>query len=411
MSLFNDASLIVTPNGYKEGKIYSLKPFNGSGDLTVVRNTTATRVNSNGLIETVGLNVPRIDYSNGSCPSILVEPQRTNFALRSEEFNDASWLLIGATTSSNVAISPSGTTNADELIGDGTSTVVRIRRSASLSAGVHTFSCFLKSGTDNFAFLEFSGFLDISGTSTAFFDLANGTTPTSGASIENYGNGWYRCYISATISLLDTSGTVGFRVVPNISANSFPTVGDANGKSILAWGAQLEAGAYPTSYIPTTSASVTRNVDVIRKTDISSLIGQTEGTIFVGIYDYNFTPNNASPYFEIYADANNRIIILKNTSNQYQLVVRNGGVTQLSIATASISGNSKIAIAYKENDCVVYVNGVQVGIDTSVTIPTCSAVYLGASIVGVFVQKDVFNVAALWKERFTNAQLAQLTTI
>jgi len=133
--------------------------------------------------------------------------------------------------------------------------------------------------------------------------------------------------------------------------------------------------------------------------------------MFVGIYDYNFTPNNTSPYFEIYGDANNRIIIFKNTSNQYQLVIRNGGVTTLSIVTASISGNSKIAIGYKENDCVVYVNGVQVGIDTSVTIPTCSAVYLGASITGVFVQKDVFNVAALWKTRLTNAQLAQLTTI
>jgi hypothetical protein len=83
MSLFEDASLIVTPNAVKAGKLYSIKPTDGSGDLSVVRATSATRANANGLIETVGANIPRLDYSNGSCPSILVEPQRTNLVFPS----------------------------------------------------------------------------------------------------------------------------------------------------------------------------------------------------------------------------------------------------------------------------------------------------------------------------------------
>ena len=84
MSLFESASLVITPNGTKASKLYSIKPTDGSGDLTVTRATTATRVNSAGLIETVSANVPRLDYSNGSCPSILVEPQRTNLVYPSD---------------------------------------------------------------------------------------------------------------------------------------------------------------------------------------------------------------------------------------------------------------------------------------------------------------------------------------
>jgi hypothetical protein len=84
MSLFESASLVVTPNGTKASKLYAIKPTDGSGDLVVTRETTATRVNSAGLIENVAVNVPRLDYSNGTCPSILVEPQRTNLLLNSE---------------------------------------------------------------------------------------------------------------------------------------------------------------------------------------------------------------------------------------------------------------------------------------------------------------------------------------
>ena len=85
MSLYNDASLIVTPNGYKEGKLFSIVPTDGSGDLSVTRATTATYVGSDGLIKTAGVNEARLDYTNASCPSILVEPQRTNLVRYSEE--------------------------------------------------------------------------------------------------------------------------------------------------------------------------------------------------------------------------------------------------------------------------------------------------------------------------------------
>lgn len=274
MSLYDDASLIMYPSGYKSGKIYCQKPTDGSGDLTFTRASTATRVNPSGLIESVASGVPRIDYTGGGCGKLLLEPQRTNLLTFSEQFDN--WSFIGATANPNVSASPDGYQSADEVIGDGSSTNVRTYLRVSTSAGVHTFSVFLKSGNTNFAFIEFSGFGGITGTTFAYFDLANGTTPTSGATIEDYGNGWYMCSISATIDASDTNGNVGFKATPSTSASAFPTAGDADGKYIYGWGAQLEAGSYATSYIPTAGSAVTRLADVASVTTPAGVTEITE---------------------------------------------------------------------------------------------------------------------------------------
>jgi hypothetical protein len=83
MTLLSEASFLVTPNGYKASKLYAAIPTNGNGDMTVTRATTATRVDENDLISSVASNVPRIDYTGGGCPSILLEPQRDNMVLNS----------------------------------------------------------------------------------------------------------------------------------------------------------------------------------------------------------------------------------------------------------------------------------------------------------------------------------------
>jgi hypothetical protein len=83
MSLLDTASLILTPNGYKASKLYSVKPTDATGDMVVSRGTSATRVNSVGLIELMPIDVPRLDYTGGGCPKILVEPARTNLVFPS----------------------------------------------------------------------------------------------------------------------------------------------------------------------------------------------------------------------------------------------------------------------------------------------------------------------------------------
>jgi len=115
MSLLDDASLLVTPNAEKATKLYSIIPTNGNGDFTVTRATTKTRTDSSGLVVNVPINEPSLDYSLGSCPNILLEPQRTNVVLRSEEFNNASWLKTSATITANSSTSPSGALNADTI--------------------------------------------------------------------------------------------------------------------------------------------------------------------------------------------------------------------------------------------------------------------------------------------------------
>jgi len=313
-------------------------------------------------------NVPRIDYTGGGCGKLLLEGQRTNLVIYSEQFDN--WSFIGATANPNVSASPDGYQSADEIIGDGSSNNVRTYIGLSTSAGVNTFSVFLKSGNTNFAYIEFSGFGGITGTTAAYFDLANGTTPTSGANIEDYGDGWYRCSISATIDASDTSGNVSFRATPNTVASSFPTAGDADGKYVLAWGAQLELGSYPTSYIPTLGTAVTRVADGASKSGISSLINSEEGVLYVEGSVLDFATTNSWISISEDANYNNNQFNLRfvENSNLIQVVSRADGLGQdvvLNYALTDKTALNKIAVKYKLNDWALWVNGVEVDTETS----------------------------------------------
>jgi hypothetical protein len=115
MTLLSEASFLVTPNGYKASKLYAAIPTNGNGDMTFTRATTATRVDENDLVSSVASNVPRIDYTGGGCPSILLEPQRTNLVTYSEDFSNASWSKGDSTIVVNSTMSPSNILNATLL--------------------------------------------------------------------------------------------------------------------------------------------------------------------------------------------------------------------------------------------------------------------------------------------------------
>jgi hypothetical protein len=407
MSLFESASLVVTPNGTKASKLYAIKPTDGSGDLTVTRATSATRVNANGVIETVASNVPRIDYSGGGCPSILVEGQRTNLVLYSQQFDNAYWGQFLCTITANDAISPDGTQNADKIVSTlaNSNNVVFRNNITGISGGSQTISFFAKAGTSSTARLQI---FDLTNVFSSEYNLTNGTTAntTAGATatIKLYGNGWYSCTLTAT----------------TLAANHFFDFGiksTAVGQFAYIYGAQFESLAnYATSYIPTTTASVTRNADVISKTGISSLIGQTEGTLYTEI-KVNKLIGAASRYIFHLSDgtANNRIYIAFSgaASNVLRARIFNGGTLQCSINSSALTstGTYKLAMAYKNNDIVFYVNGVQIGTDTSATIPTCSRVDIGQNYNNVAQLSDNILLSTLWKTRLTNAELAELTTI
>jgi hypothetical protein len=420
MSLFEQASLVITPTAYKAGKLYAIKPTNGSGDLSVVRATTATRVNGSGLVETVAIDIPRLDYTSAVCPSILVETQRTNVTLRSEEFVNPSWIKTNTTATANTIIAPSGNLTADtfsDIIMVGNNTYTMSQSSTYVSGTPYSVSIYVKNLDRNYFYIRFVS--TVFGTNKyAYFNVQNGTLISADvgvtASIINMGNGWYRCIATSTASVSTTSNSgYVFGLSDTGARNSYPNPAI---KSVYIWGAQLEAGSNATSYIQTIASTMTRNADFISKTGISSLIGQTEGTIFAQVKVTNLLGIVSRNIFSLSnGTADNRIFIAfsDESSNVLRARIFNGSFLQCSIESSTITttGTYKLALAYKNNDIVFYINGVQIGTDTSATIPTCGQVDLGQNYANASQFNDSITNADIWKERLTNAQLALLTTL
>jgi hypothetical protein len=413
MNLLDTASLVVTPNGYKASKLYSIIPSDGTGDMTFARTGgTATRVNPSGLIEVDAANIPRIDYLGGGCPKLLLEPQRTNLILQSQDISSASWTKANSPTIvSNVAVAPDGTTTADSIqSADGTN-YKYISQTFSVSANsTYTFSTFVKKETTRTNFggvsLYFLGgtakivylaFNEVTGIATNLTD--SNLTPV--IKVDNYGTYW-----RFNITVTDTGSNTGLIAYfyATISTNGTSTnLGAGSARTI--WGAQLEAGSYATSYIPTTTATVTRNADDCSKTSATALIGQTEGTLF---FDIDLNSRLSFTYLMVRNAATTIYIGLSVDNTRIKMEVRNAGSTQASIIFNSISnGRFKCALAYKENDFVFYVNGDFKGQDTSGTVPACDIIDLYYNNTnGIRI-----NSFAIWKTRLQNSELATLTAL
>ena len=414
----SNPSFLNVPYRFKAGTLYSQIPDSGLGDFVVSRTTTptanlATRVNAQGFIETVSDNVPRLDYPLGGiangCPALLVEPSAVNSLFHSEAFDDVYWTKSGTTAQGNVATSPSNTLTADNIYPTVSGVDQRLQRAISIVNGTtYTSSIFAKANGINWIRFYAAQF-----NAAAFFNVQSGTIGTVQAGvtarIENYGNGWYRCSVTQTVT---TTGT-GQVYINLTDSNGSGTVTASGTNGILFWGAQLEVGSIATSYIPTTTAAITRGADVITKTGVSSLIGQTEGTIYAELNVSNFTLF-ARAFAISDGTTSNRILFQKTSNNRLQLIVRTAGASIADIATGNnqATGNYKVAVAYANNDFVFYVNGSLIGSVTSGAVPACNQVFLGK--IETSANSDQWNdrirAVALYTTRLTNAQLQALTT-
>jgi hypothetical protein len=324
--------------------------------------------------------------------------------LYSEQQNNAAWTKAGATITANATASPDGYTNADKVVedtsGGGTHGTYQ---SASVTSGTtYTWSGFFKAAERTA--VEVSA--QTSGTYNAKFNLSNGTVISvdSGAtaSVVNYGNGWYRCIISAPTA----STTAFFNWWMLNSSNQGVYTG--NGTSgVFAWGCQLEAGAYATSYIPTLGTSVTRVADECNKTSVSSLIGQTEGTLFAEFYwDGNPIENWL---LSVQTSASNFVaMFLLDDGRPYFYILNSGSVQMAYIGTALSVGYHKFAFGYAANNSVAYIDGVLKSTDTSCTIPATSEVRIG-SVQTPVTQAATIKQAIVFPTRLSNSDLAALT--
>jgi len=400
MSTYTDASLIYYPSGYKAGKAYSLKPTDGSGDLTFTRASTATRVNESGLIESVATGVPRIDFTGGGCGKLLLEPQRTNVSDNSENFSD--WIQVGFTQTLNSTISPSNTLTADTFFESAGTTHIAFKDFSVTSGLNYTISFFLKSqGGRNVRILGstgFSGSVDV--------NLSTGAILAGSGIVETFINGWYRVSINCNATT-STGRIILYSLDGTSSVEGDPT------KGIICWGAQVEQGSYPTSYIPTTTTAVTRTQDSATKSGISSLIGQTEGTLFVDfVHDHNEVVN-AEIFSLSDGSSANRVYIGNVFANNLTVSVTALSAAQFSANTAFnlvIGERYKVAVCYKLNDFAFYVNGVQIAVDTSGSVPLMNDFRFDSSGGSSLFFKPVQSVI-IFPTRLSNAELATLTTI
>jgi hypothetical protein len=361
-------SLLLIPDRYKAAKLYSQIPDSGAGDLTFARASVATRVNASGLIESVASGVPRLDYTGGGCPSLLLEPQRTNLLLHSNDFSQAAWTKVGATLTSGQSDPFGGTTAWKlELSSGGNNYLLQ-----SAGTGQRAASVYMRADVP---------------TSVGFsFGASTGATYAITTSWQRY-----------TFSDNQIGG--GFQI-----DNYFGISPSGQAKTIYIYQAQLESASYATSPIFTTTASVTRLADSASKTGISSLIGQTQGTIFL---EATFPDTQSGQVF----------MELTGTAPNVNFQLSAGLFFFFSVGEWSISAavspnvKYKIAAAYKNNDIVLYINGVQRGTDTSASITAKSNFYINTRSVGDFVTNMRANTAALYPVRFSNSELASLTSL
>jgi len=349
--------------------------------------TTTTTAVEGGITD----NVPRLDYTDSSCPALLLEPQRTNLFTYSEYFGG--WSLGGTTTptlTANYAKSAEGVDNAYRVQLPNLATDNILFQSISHTTGVNmSISAWVKSA---------------SGSNESFKLFGDYGTPTGRSATLIATNEWQRFTFTFT-----PTGT-GNRNAGLINVSN--TAAD-----LLVYGMQIEEASYATSYIPTYgNGSVTRVADTCTKTGISSLIGQTEGTMFAEFImpatGASFSHYRLSTSGGLYNDSQNITLTATNTIRGWSFT---SAVQQSSIESGVFSEGTKVkvAYAYKANDFVLYINGTQIGTDTSGSVPSSMSEFLvGSYYPNTSVQViNKTHQTALFKTRLTNEELAALTTI
>jgi hypothetical protein len=357
--------------------------------------------------------LPRLDYLNSSCPRLLLEPQRTNDILNNTVLNN--YTATRATWGVNVAISPTGDQDAEKLIEDTTASNTHFFGigASYVSATAYTWSIYLKADGRDAVRIQ-AGNLGVFPINCDF-NLSTQTTTNNGsgtAAIIDAGNGWYRCVVRNITAL--ALGSTNFNLFLLSGSNQTYTGNGTSG--VLVWGAQRETAAYETSLIPTLSTSVTRVADAASKTGISSLIGQTEGTIYLeaDIQKYN----ESGFYISISngASLGDAVYLYQPSSGNLQILIRKTGNADGSITVLSanwIAGLNKLAIAYTATTIEVFINGVSKGSTTFTALPTLSQFTIGSrpDIVGTLVGTGGYNQALLFKTRLSNSDLAAITTL
>jgi hypothetical protein len=350
--------------------------------ITFTRATTATYFNSSGVLSTAASGEARFDYNPTTLAplGLLIEEQRTNLLTYSEQFDNAVWTKTRSSITADATTSPDGTQDADKLVEDTATNTHDMTFSASFTSGTaYTLSIYAKQAGRNLRIYFPTGAFGFA--FSAVFDLSAGTATIAltgtVASITNVGNGWYRCSITQTATASATS-TFTLRLIEGASTTSY--TGDGT-SGIFLWGAQLEAGAFPTSYIPTTTIALTRNADAasMTGTNFSSWYNAVEGTLYTEAIGVANLAGTTRRYAEINdGTINKRFVSGYSSTNATRYLVTD--TSAQANVTASVNPGGvliKMAAAYKIDDFQQASNGTLGTTDTSGTLPTVDRMFIG----------------------------------
>ena len=388
--------------------------------ITFSRGSIGTRVNRNRLIETVSANQPRFDYDpvTGECKGLLIEESRTNLLTYSNTFTNSIWNGSSVTRTDNATTSPDGTTNACLISNSGTTYGGMLRYYYTFSAIPYTFSCFVKKINWRYIGIRIVGSI-ASGNFYPVFDLDTQTFLTNSVtgitlSYQAFPNGWYR--ISLTYTPTAGSSVLDIVLVP-ANGDHFSRQGQ-NVYSAYVYGAQLEAGSFPTSYIPTTASTVTRSVDNADMTgrNFSSWYNSTEGSLFVaarvnalggsgfpGIaYVDDGTVNNCMGFYVNDAVSDN-IGAESYISGRAQYTLFSSSATTANKLNKAISSYSI------NNFSGAFDTSSQIQRDTSGSIPTVDRLRIGALRGDVYKLNGTISRLTYYPKALSPAELQYLT--
>ena len=350
------------------------------------RASTATRVNKQGLIETVGVDVPRIDYTGNTKGHLLLEPSRRNLVKSSGDISTQStyWLSNQVGTSvQNATVAPDGSNTASQINTFGQQYGGITQGSISVSNTEHTYSVYLKAkdGTPNIRLIFFDGVTFHSSDFTITSEWVRYDykfTPLSGS---------FQIYITC----------------PYVST------------SFYAWGIQLEEGSYATSYIPTQGETngVTRLVDACYNNNLGNVIGQTEGTFYIETIPLGSTTSFTERIMQFEASGSDFITFQRYANSNLTFYGTDGSNSwTIQGLNLFVGGETiKIAGAYKDNDIVLYVNGVQIGTNNTANAPQVDRMWFANNASGSLAYSGSHKEVKFYNTRLSNSELATLTTL
>ena len=365
-------------------------------------------------------NIPRLDYTDASCPSLLLEGQRTNAVPYSEYFNTG-WSKDGSSVTSNAATSPEGLQNATKLVED-TSTGLHMLSYTNLyvvGAGDDNYlTLYAKEGERRYLAISSRGNFS-NNDNTLIFDTRDGvwtnndSNQNTGQDPINVGNGWWRIQVlNESISASYDGFGIGIAETgDNWTGASY--TGDGT-SGIYIWGAQAEIGSYATSYIPTYGASVTFASDSMQiASGISDLLPQGTGTMYIEatIADAVDTEGYLMRIEQgSFADT---IFILRGANGNLGAYYRNGNSTIIFLEKINVADTFKAAFAFESGNSVLYVNGEQVGTSSVTYTPltTYNDIRIGGYSPSAANMSGVVSQSLVFKTRLSNEELATLTTI